>query len=121
MPLPIHSRVLVEISLFVVTGIVSKYGGNLDNYTPKLSETIHENSNLAAITRAPVGVGAGETHSQSISYISSNAVVRLTCMAFSYIYLFIYLFIFLIHRLLSFACKCGENHLGRFQEKKSSE
>lgn len=85
MPLPIHSRVLVEISLFVVTGIVSKYGGNLDNYTPKLSETIHENSNLAAIARAPVGVGAGETHSQSISYISSNAVVRLT-------YLFIYLF-----------------------------
>lgn len=120
MPLPIHSRVLLEISLFVVTGIVSKYGGNLDNYTPKLSETIHENSNLAAITRAPVGVRAGETHSQSISYISSNAVVRLTCMAFSYIYLFIFLF-FLIHRLLSFACKCGENHLGRCQEKKSSE
>ena len=94
MPLPIHSRVLVEISLFVVTGIVSKYGGNLDNYTPKLSETINKNSNLAAITRAPVGLGAGETHSQSISYISSNAVVRLTCMAFSYIYIYLFIFLF---------------------------
>ena len=73
MPLPIHSRVLVEISLFVVTGIVSKYGGNLDNYTPKLSETIHENSNLAAITRAPVEWELGRLiPSQSRTFLATQ-------------------------------------------------